>query len=98
MLYDVLITQNKRNKYIAQVLSFPQLVVEGDNEVDALEKVRLAIRQKQQEGRLVRLEVPDLLPDPWLPYGGMWENDPDWDEFEKSLAEARQRENERAAQ
>lgn len=88
MLYSVLLTKKPDNMYVARVLSLPDVVVSGTDDVEVLARVRSAIAQVQANSRMVQVEAPALAKtynDPWLRFAGMWEDDPDWDLFQAEI-------------
>ena len=89
MLFDVLVTQEANERYTARVLSLPDIVVSGTDEREVLEQVQKALANLQSHSRVVRLEIPGLpgcTADPWLRAAGMWENAPDWEEFQRAIS------------
>ena len=94
MVYDVLVTQDVNKRYTARVLSLPDIIVSGTDEMEVLHQVRAAIAHLQHNSRIVRLNVPtptDRETDPWLRAAGMWENDPDWEQFQQAIQVYRQK-------
>ena len=88
MLFDVLVTQEANERYTARVLSLPDIVVSGTDERAVLEQVQKALANLHSHSHVVRLDIPDLpgcAADPWLRVAGMWEHDPDWEEFQRAI-------------
>ena len=88
MVYNVLVTQDADKRYTARVLSLPDIIVSGPDEMDVLQRVRDVIARLQNNSHLVRLDIPALLDreaDPWVHAAGMWANDPDWERFQQAI-------------
>lgn len=87
MTYDVLIQPQPEGVYRATVLGWPELSVVGNSEQTAIERVRQVLKQWLAQGKIVRIEVDepvsgtDALTHPWLPFLGMWRDDPTFDSF-----------------
>ena len=85
MTYDILIQPQPENVYRATVLGWPDLSVVGDSEQTVLKRIQEAIRERLAQGRIVRIEVDEnvdtTLEHPWLPFLGMWKDDPTFDDF-----------------
>ena len=90
MTYDVLVTK-RDEKFIARVRTWPEIVVEGDTEEEALMKAQADLKSHLAEGRVLQLEL-DPKPDehPWRPFAGMFADDDDWDEFQASVQQYRE--------
>ena len=85
MMYNVLLTKQPNNLYTARVMSLPDVIVSGTDDAEVLARVRAAIAHMHANSRLVQVEAPPLAEmsdDPWLRFAGMWEDDPDWDQFQ----------------
>ncbi|MEZ4615363.1 MAG: hypothetical protein R2867_07600 [Caldilineaceae bacterium] len=88
MQYDILLTKQPANGYLARPVLMPELVVAGADEQEALDRVREAIAQATAQSRIVRIDVPNgtgPVDDPWLRFGGMWGDENDWEQFEKDI-------------
>lgn len=93
MMYSVLLTKQPNSLYTARVLSLPDVVVSGTDDAEVLARVRTTIALMHANSRLVQVEAPPLASesdDPWLRFAGMWENDPDWDQFQSEVSAFRQ--------
>ncbi|MBI3951537.1 MAG: type II toxin-antitoxin system HicB family antitoxin [Acidobacteria bacterium] len=90
MTYDVLVTK-KDEKFIARVRAWPEIVVEGDTEEEALMKAQADLKSLLMGGRIVPLDL-DVRPDehPWRQFAGIFADDPDWDEFQESIQQYRE--------
>ncbi|MEZ4737068.1 MAG: hypothetical protein R3E79_59070 [Caldilineaceae bacterium] len=87
--YDILLTKQENNGYIARPVLLPDIVVSGATEDEALAQVRQAIAQQQRQSRIVRVHVSapnETADDPWLRFAGMWEDDPNWEQFLADIA------------
>jgi hypothetical protein len=68
------------------VREWPEIVVEGETEEEALVKAQADLKSLLVGGRIVQLDL-EVKPDehPWLKFAGMFANDPDWDKFQESM-------------
>ena len=89
MTYDVLLTR-KDEKVVARVRQWPEVLVEGATEEEALANARAGLQSLLQEGRVVQIDV-DLTPGthPWARFAGMFADDPDWEAFQGSIRQYR---------
>jgi predicted RNase H-like HicB family nuclease len=85
--YDVLVTRETDNRYIARVLALPNVSAIGESESEALEHLRTAITEIQSRSHIVQLEIPStgVEDNPWLRFAGMWKHDPSWEEFQAEV-------------
>ncbi len=90
MYYDILMTRESHTHFIGRVLTWPDIVISGNDELTVLQQIKAAIAKKQRNSRVIRLEVPVENGDSWLQYAGMWKDDPDWEAFEAELQSYRQ--------
>jgi hypothetical protein len=87
MTYDVLIQPQPENMYRATVLGWPDLSVVGASEQMVIERIQQVIRERLSQGKIVQIEIDEdgvaaTTPEhPWLPFLGMWKDDPTFDEF-----------------
>lgn len=87
MTYNVLIQHRSENTYQATVLGWPDLIVTGGSEQEALEAIRHALRERLAQSKIVQIEIDEpasgtaFLEHLWQPYLGMWKNDPTFDGF-----------------
>ena len=90
MTYDVLLTR-KEKKFIARVRAWPEIVVEGDTEEEALCKAQADLQALLMAGRIVQLSL-DVKPEahPWQQFAGMFADDPDWDAFQAAIQQYRE--------
>jgi len=90
MTFDILLTQ-KNQKYFAHVRQWPEIIGEGDTEEKALAQARTDLKALLSGGRMVKLDL-DLEPSehPWRSFAGMFDDDPDWDEFQEVIEIYRQ--------
>jgi len=93
MTYRVLMTKNPGDGYTARALALPDIVASGPTELEAIEQLRSTLADLQLHSRVVQVDLP--LPDapvenPWLPFAGIWEHDPDWEAFQAAIDSYRQ--------
>ncbi len=100
MNYDILLTRETETKYKAQALLFPHIEVTGATEAVAIAEIKKAIQQMQRQSRIVRVDIPtetalmtQVLPitaeDPWAQVAGIWQDDPDWEQFQEEIGRYR---------
>lgn len=92
MQYDILLTKQPSDGYLARPVLMPEIVVSGADEEEALARVRAAIAKIQEHSRIVRITIPEedeSVDDPWLRFGGKWGDEAAWDQFEKDIAHFR---------
>ena len=87
MTYDILIQPQPGGTYRATALGWPDLNVIGDSEQTVLERIRQAIRERLAQGKVVRIEIDGKAAEatvpahPWLPFLGMWRDDPTFEDL-----------------
>ena len=85
--YDILIQPQPGGTYRATALGWPDLNVIGDSEQTVLERIRQAIRERLAQGKVVRIEIDGkaakatVPAHPWLPFLGMWRDDPTFEDL-----------------
>ena len=88
MQYDILLTKQPTNGYLARPVLMPEIVVSGEDEKDALARVRIAIAKATEHSHIVRVDVPnsgESTGDPWLRFGGMWGSEAEWEQFNEDI-------------
>jgi hypothetical protein len=90
-LTPVLVTQRSDQVWIAKLLTWAGFAVEGDSREDALWKLDQQVKAQLAGGEIAYLDLP-LAPseNPWLAIAGKYQDDPNWDEYQAAIAEARQ--------
>lgn len=92
MIFDVLVLKESENGYLARPILWPDSVAKGATQQEALDRVRLLIRDLLSRSQLMQVEVDIPEQDeenPWLTKAGMFADDPSWDDFVKTLADYR---------
>lgn len=92
MTFDVIVLKQAENGYVARPVLWPDSVVHGATEQEALDRVRVLIRDLLGRTRFVQVEVdiPEHQGDnPWLAKAGMFADDPTWDDFLRAMADYR---------
>ena len=89
MTFDVLLTQKNR-RYFAHVRQWPEVIGEGETEEKALAQARTELKALLVGGKLVQLDL-ELEPSEhsWYQFAGMFEDDPDWEEFQTIIQKYR---------
>ena len=69
----------------------PDVVASGTTEARAIDHLRDALADLQTRSRVIDIDLP--LPNfaqgnPWLRFGGMWADDPDWELFQGAIVAA----------
>lgn len=88
MQYDILLTKQPTNGYLARPVLMPEIVVSSTDEEEALTRVRAAIAEASEQSRIVRIDIANGIEptsDPWLRFGGMWGDEDDWEQFERDI-------------
>jgi hypothetical protein len=88
MQYDILLTKQPANGYLACPVLMPELVVSGENEVEALARVQAAIIKATAHSRIVQINIPndaDATVDPWLRFSGQWGDEAEWEQFSEDI-------------
>jgi hypothetical protein len=79
MLFDIELTHKAPDHYIARVLLLPDVVVEAATRAEALDRVRAAIRARQEAGvEIVQVVVDEKAgsaPSPWRKHAGAFPDD-----------------------
>ena len=91
----VLVTQRADQIWIAKLLTWAGFSVEGHSREDALLKLDQQIKAQLADGEIAYLDLPLVqAKNPWLAISGKYQDDPNWDEYQTAIAEARQAANE----
>lgn len=94
MQHDVLLTKTAGNGYVARPLLWPEIVVSGENEADAIAQVRNALAAALDQSHVIQIELPEAneTDNPWLRAAGMWKDIPEemWNSFQSGVEMARQ--------
>ncbi|MCW5853291.1 MAG: hypothetical protein KIT87_24705 [Anaerolineae bacterium] len=92
MTFDILVSKEAGEEYIARPLAWPDLVAHGKTEQAAVAAVRTMLQDRLQATRLVQIEVDIPNPssvNPWLTMAGLFKDDPTWDEFQAAMTDYR---------
>ncbi|MBN1888507.1 MAG: hypothetical protein JW850_10970 [Thermoflexales bacterium] len=82
MTYDILVRPQPGGTWQATVLGWPELSVASDSEQGAIERIRQEMHARLAGGKVVRVDVETATSDhPWLPFLGIWKDDPTFDDF-----------------
>lgn len=100
MVFDVILLKQAENGYVARPVLWPDAVVHGATEQEALDRVRVLIHDLLSRTKFVQVEVevPEYQVDnPWLAKAGMFADDPTWNDFLQVMADYRRQLNEEQA-
>jgi hypothetical protein len=87
----VLVTQQSDQVWIAKLLAWAGFAVEGHSREDALWKLDQQVKAQLAGGEIAYLDLPLAQSEnPWLAIAGKYQDDPNWDEYQAAIAEARQ--------
>jgi hypothetical protein len=87
----VLVTQQSDQVWVAKLLTWADFAVEGHSREDAMRKLDQQVRAQLADGEIEYLDAPlAQVENPWLAIAGKYQDDPNWDEYQAAIAEARQ--------
>jgi len=91
MICDVLLTKKDNRKFIARVCQYPEIVAEDDTEEGVLAMARVGLKKLLFGGRIVKIDTESEPHEhPCLKHAGMFADDSDWEEFQKSVRQYRE--------
>jgi hypothetical protein len=91
----VLVTQRADLVWVAKLLTWAGFSVEGNSREDALSKLDRQVKAQLADGEIAYLDLPLVqTKNPWLAIAGKYQDDPNWEEYQTAIAEARQAANE----
>lgn len=82
-MYEIIL-RKKRDKYIARVREWPEVVSEENTREEAIEHLKeqlSAYLSQPPEVLQIDLEPAKTSDHPWLRFAGMWADDPTWEDF-----------------
>jgi hypothetical protein len=87
----VLVTQHSDQVWIAKLLTWEGFAVEGHSREDALWKLDQQVKAQLADREITYLDLPlAQAKNPWLAIAGKYQDDPNWDEYQAAIEEARQ--------
>jgi hypothetical protein len=94
MTFDVILQKQVSDGFIARPVLWPDSVVHGATEEEALRRVRTLIRELLSQSRFVKVKVDvdtlaGQIANPWVAKAGMFVDDPTWDDFLQAMADYR---------
>ena len=92
MTFNVILLKQADDGYTARPVLWPEAMVHGATEQEALNRVRALIRELLNRTQFVQVEVEvpgEKVDNPWLPKAGMFVHDPTWDDFLKAMTDYR---------
>jgi hypothetical protein len=90
----VLVTQQSERVWIAKLLTWAGFVVEGNSREDALYKLDQQVKSQLARGEIVYLDLPlTQVENPWLAISGKYADDPNWEDYQAAIAQARREAN-----
>ncbi len=88
--YDIGIKQLKNGKYQTFVLKYPSLKASGNSREEAIEKLSQRLQDFLKDTEIINLEIEIPQPEhPWIKLAGIFENDPQFDEFLQAIQDYR---------
>ncbi|VXD21844.1 conserved hypothetical protein [Planktothrix serta PCC 8927] len=88
--YEVGIKKLKNGKYQTFVLEYPSLKASANSKDEAIKKLSKRIQNFLQETEIIQLEIEvPKTEHPWLKFAGIFENDPQFDEFLQAIQDYR---------
>jgi predicted RNase H-like HicB family nuclease len=84
MNFDVLITKQPEDGFIARPVLWPLVEAQGATEQEAIHRVKRLLRDLINHSHIVQIKIDaddDATINPWLATAGMFVDDPDWDDF-----------------
>lgn len=92
MTFDVILTKQAEDGYVARPVLWPEAAVHGTTRQEALNLVRVLIGDLLSRTQIVQVEVdmPEHVADnPWLAQAGRFTHDPTWNAFLETMADYR---------
>jgi predicted RNase H-like HicB family nuclease len=92
MTYDVILRKTK-NKYVARVRDWPEVVIEADSREAAITQIKAHLSAYlSQPPEVIPIDLEPVVHDThlWLQFAGMWADDPTWDAFVAEVEAYRQ--------
>jgi predicted RNase H-like HicB family nuclease len=92
MTYDVILRKTK-NKYVARVRDWPEVVIEEDSREAAITQIKAQLSAYlSQPPEVIPIDLEPVARGDhlWLQFAGMWANDPTWDAFVAEVEAYRQ--------
>jgi predicted RNase H-like HicB family nuclease len=86
----VLVTQQSERVWIAKLLTWAGFSVEGNSREDALRNLDQQVKAQLADGEIAYLDLPVMpIKNPWLAIAGKYADDPNWDDYQAAIVEAR---------
>jgi predicted RNase H-like HicB family nuclease len=86
----VLVTQQSERVWSAKLLTWAGFSVEGNSREDALRNLDQQVKAQLADGEIAYLDLPVMpIENPWLAIAGKYADDPNWDDYQASIVEAR---------
>lgn len=81
MQYQILVTQQAENSFLATALGFPHCSAEATTKELAVVKAKAALETLLAHGEIVTVEVASSAANPWLALHGQLQAEPLFDDF-----------------
>jgi hypothetical protein len=92
MQVTVFVEQVDEQTYRAETGHPIPLVTEGRTRDEAIERLRVLAQRRLTAGEMVRLDIPEVaVPHPWVPFAGIWKDNPELDAVLDHIAAERRR-------
>jgi hypothetical protein len=80
MQLTVWVERVNEQMYRAETAQPVSLATEGRTRDEAVERLRKAAQERLATGEVIQLELPGVAtPHPWVPFAGIWKDQPDID-------------------
>ena len=92
MTYDVILRKTK-NKYVARVRDWPEVIIEEDSREEAIAQIKAQLSEYlSQPPEVIQIDLKPVVhgDNLWLQFAGMWADDPTWDDFVAEVKAYRQ--------
>lgn len=84
MNFDVLVTKQPEDGFIARPVLWPSVEAQGNTEQEAVNRITHLLRDLINHSHIVQVKIDandDAAANPWLATAGMFVDDPGWDDF-----------------
>ena len=99
MSYQIFVEHQAQNGFQAVVIGLADCVAKGQTEAEAIANVTATLKDRLAQGKIVTIELEGdsstlVGENPWLKLAGKYQDDPQWDDFQRDIAAYRRQLNE----